>query len=137
LDEDIIDSKHSLKDSEKINGEFVLPHYEEAFYNRASGLPSAGGLPSKADLVQLDSDPVCSSAGCTQYKHKKTKRGYDINYPVANNGVDQDMMDNEASLNQAQKDLSHDWEFGTKASKAKWKNPAKKTKYDFSPKLDS
>jgi hypothetical protein len=90
-------------------------------------------------FVQIDSnsDPVCSSAGCTQYKHKKTKRGYDINYPVANNGVDQDMMDNEASLNQAQKDLSHDWEFGTKASKAKWKNPAKKTKYDFSPKLDS
>jgi hypothetical protein len=47
------------------------------------------------------------------------------------------MMDNEASLNQAQKDLSHDWEFGTKASKAKWKNPAKKAPYDFSPKLDA
>ena len=40
---------------------------------------------------QAHSDPICSSAGCTQYKHKKTPLGYPINYPVPNNGVDADV----------------------------------------------
>merc|ERR1712070_729161 len=30
--------------------------------------------------VNLESDPICSSAGCTQYKHKKKGLGYDIDY---------------------------------------------------------
>jgi hypothetical protein len=40
------------------------------------------------------SDPICSSAGCTQYKHKKKERGYKINYPVPNFGADKDINDN-------------------------------------------
>jgi len=86
--------------------------------------------------LHLESDPICSSAGCTQYKHKKTPRGYDINYPVPNNGVDRDIIDNHASLADAQATLGHEWEFGTKASKAKWHNVAKDTLYDYSPKLE-
>jgi len=89
--------------------------------------------------VQLDSeeksDPICSSAGCTQYKHKKTPLGYALNYPVVNNGVDRDIEDSHASLADAQANLGHEWEFGTKASKAKWHNVAKDTLYDFAPKL--
>jgi len=116
LDEDIIDSKSNLKNSEAIHGEFKLPT-EDSF-------------------VQTNSDPICSSAGCTQYKHKKTPLGYDINYPVPNFGVDHDIIDSQASVSQAQTDLGHDWEFGTKASKAKWHNPAKDVDYNFAPKLD-
>jgi len=44
------------------------------------------------------SDPICSSAGCGQYKHKTPPLGYDINYPVANFGADTDMTDSKASL---------------------------------------
>jgi hypothetical protein len=48
----------------------------------------------KAD-VQLDSDvvsdPICSSAGCTQYKHEDKKLPYPINYPVPSWGQDRDI----------------------------------------------
>jgi len=46
------------------------------------------------------------------------------------------MTNTRDSVAQAEKDLGHDWEFGTKASKAKWHNVAKDTMYDYSPKLD-
>jgi len=128
LDDDVNGTAKSLKSTEGILGhKFTIKEWDK--------------IPKMYEgYVQVDadsqSDPICNSSGCTQYKHKKTKRGYDINYGVPNFGADADMMDNEASLNQAQKDLSHDWEFGTKASKAKWKNPAKKVDYNFAPKLD-
>lgn len=47
----------------------------------------AWNIPTEA-FVQLDSDPICSSAGCTQYKHKKTPLGYDLDYFVPNFGPD-------------------------------------------------
>lgn len=36
--------------------------------NAANASMSVGGPGYKWDLVQLQSDPICSSAGCTQYK---------------------------------------------------------------------
>lgn len=92
-------------------------------------------LQSLADL-HTESDPICSSAGCTQYKHKKKPRGYDINYPVPNFGVDRDITDNHASLELAENALSHKLEMATEKSKAKWHNVAKDTNYNFAPKLD-
>merc|ERR1712147_611322 len=92
------------------------------------------------DDLQIDSDvqsdPICSSAGCSQYKHKKKPRGYDINYPVPNFGVDHDILDNHHSLAISEGALGHKLEMGTEASKAKWHNPAKDTDYNFRPKLD-
>ena len=85
---------------------------------------------------EVHSDPICSSAGCTQYKHKKKDRGYDINYPVPNFGRDTDMIDNDHSLAISEDALSHKLNLGTEESKAKWKNPAKDTDYNFAPKLD-
>jgi len=84
----------------------------------------------------VNSDPICSSAGCDQYKHKKKKRGYDINYFVPNFGVDKDIVDNHASLAMSEDALSHKLIMATDASKAKWKNPAKDVDYNFAPKLD-
>merc|ERR1712227_232324 len=75
--------------------------------------------------------------GCTQYKHKKKPRGYDINYPVPNFGVDHDILTNHHSLVLAEGALSHKLIMGTDASKAKWHNPAKDTDYNFAPKLDA
>merc|ERR1711981_781186 len=81
--------------------------------------------------VDANSDPICSSAGCTQYKHKKKDRGYDINYPVPNFGVDRDILANHNSLDVAEGALGHKLIMGTEASKAKWHNVAKDTDYNF------
>jgi hypothetical protein len=93
---------------------------------------------SAPDFVQteIESDPICSSAGCTQYKHKKKPLGYKINYGVPNFGVDTDIIDNHASLATAEGMKSHKLALGTDASKAKWHNPAKDVDYNFAPKLD-
>ena len=86
--------------------------------------------------VNVNSDPICSSAGCTQYKHKKAKLGYPINYPVPNLGQDPDMTSTIGNEKLASKMVGHNWEFGTDESKAKWHNVAKDTNYDFAPALD-
>jgi hypothetical protein len=84
----------------------------------------------------VDSDPICSSAGCDQYKHKKKERGYKINYPVPSFGVDTDILANHASLELAEGMKQHKLIMGTEESKAKWHNVAKDTDYNFAPKLD-
>lgn len=86
--------------------------------------------------LNTESDPICSSAGCSQYKHKKKPRGYDINYFVPNFGVDTDIIDNHHSLAISEDALSHKLVMGTEASRAKWHNVAKDTEYNFAPKLD-
>jgi hypothetical protein len=50
----------------------------------------------KLGLVQLDaeveSDPICNSAGCTQYKHPdSTEAKYPMDYGVPNFGMDRDV----------------------------------------------
>merc|ERR1711990_1201799 len=80
--------------------------------------------------VKLESDPICSSAGCTQYKHKKKKLGYDIDYFVPNFGRDKDINDDFDSIAQAEAMYNHKIDLPN----AKWKNPAKKTMYNFAMK---
>ncbi len=94
-------------------------------------------LLASATAVKVSSDPVCSSAGCTQYKHPKPKLGYELDYPVPNLGQDRDIKANFNSLQKAEEINHHHWVFGTKESKEKWKNPAKETMYNFAPALDS
>ena len=53
--------------------------------------------------AQVESDPICSSAGCVQYLHKRKDLGYDINYFVPNFGADQDINDTKVSLAAAEK----------------------------------
>merc|ERR1719213_1307524 len=86
--------------------------------------------------MQIQSDPICSSAGCTQYKHKKKALGYDIDYAVPNFGRDHDINDNFDSIKLAEGMIGHNLQLGTAASKAKWKNPAKDVDYNFRPALD-
>jgi len=57
--------------------------------------------------MSAKSDPVCSSAGCTQYKHLKKDLPYKINYPVANFGKDHDIRYSEDSAADAEKALGH------------------------------
>jgi len=82
---------------------------------------------------EVQSDPVCSSAGCTQYKHPKKERGYDIDYPVVNLGTDKDISDHFTDLALAEKIVGHKWDFKLEKPPI---NPAKKTLYDYNPTLD-
>ena len=81
----------------------------------------------------MQSDPICSSAGCTQYKHPK-KKLHPMNYPVPNFGRDGDINDSFHSLEIAEAQRQHHWDFQFK--KPPPVNPAKATLYDFAPKLD-
>lgn len=90
-------------------------------------------------MNQVSSDPICSSGGCTQYKHAahKAPRGYDIDYPVPNFGMDVDIKGSLANLPVAEKIVGQQWNsFGTAESAAKYANPAKATMYNFAPDLD-
>ena len=91
-DPDIVDSLSHMHAQEGIHGKWNLApdDYFQVQTNQES-----------------ESDPICSSAGCTQYKHKKKPLGYKINYPVPNFGVDSDIIDNHASLELAEGMKSH------------------------------
>lgn len=86
--------------------------------------------------VKTESDPICSSAGCTQFKHKKKGLGYDIDYPVPNFGRDHDINDNFESIKLAEEMVGSKFTIGTAESAARWKNHAKKVDYNFRPALD-
>jgi hypothetical protein len=127
------------------NGAWVLPGVDSNQYGnyKAENTWASEKLPS---LIQLDanmdataylnSDPICSSAGCTQYKHKKKALGYKIDYGVPNFGRDHDINDNFASLATAEGMIGHEFQIGTAASKEKWHNPAKDVDYNFNPALE-
>ena len=44
-------------------------------------------------LMQLQSDPICSSAGCDQYKHPEKEDEPPRDYDVPDFGQDRDIMD--------------------------------------------
>ena len=72
--------------------------------------------------VKIDSDPICNSAGCTQYKQKTTPLGYDLDYFVPNFGVDQDIINTKNSLGvslalHGRGDKSEDWKIPKKLEK--------------------
>ena len=62
-------------------------------------------LVAAASAVKLTSDPICSSAGCTQYKHPDEFTGkinYPIDYAVPNFGRDQDIEHSDANMKAAE-----------------------------------
>ena len=67
--------------------------------------------PPTAANVQLDSDPICSSAGCDQYKQKAGPPGHPMDYFVPNFGVDHHIAESEASEKWASEETGHKWDF--------------------------
>merc|ERR1711934_38598 len=89
-----------------------------------------------AAAIKMESDPICSSAGCTQYAQKKTPLGYDLDYFVPNFGPDPDMVGTSKAISIAEAMHNHKIIMGTKESRAKWHNVAKDAMYNFAPALD-
>jgi len=59
---------------------------------------------------EIESDPICSSAGCESKAAAKT---HPMDYFVPNFGADHDIMHSDSSLNWAQNQLNHKWVVST------------------------
>ena len=86
--------------------------------------------------LRLRDDPICSSAGCTQYKHPEGPKGYPMDYPVPSFGADPDIEATANSIAVMEDYYKHKIIMGTDKSKAQWANPAKDVDYNFAPELD-
>ena len=91
-------------------------------------------LIATASAIRISSYPICSSSGCSQYKHPESKEAkYDMDYPVPSFGMDRDIQGSLENLSVAQNIVKHQW---VGIDKDKYSNPAKKVNYNFAPKLD-
>ena len=64
---------------------------------------------ANAEAHKLLSDPICSSSGCTQYKHPKKDLGYKIDYSVPSFGRDTDLNTQNSNVDLAEGILKHTW----------------------------
>ena len=78
-------------------GKFIVPQEDAEF--KLTGTQTDVRLDSK-------SDPICSSAGCTQYKHPTLDK-HPMNYFVPDFGKDHDIKQSENSASAAESKLGH------------------------------
>lgn len=84
----------------------------------------------------MQSDPICSSAGCVQYKQPEGPAQHPMDYFVPNFGVDHDVLATESNEKLASAMVGHAWSFKTPESFEKNRNRAKDVDYNFNPTLD-
>jgi hypothetical protein len=113
LDKDVITSQRNLADTEALLGKNLELQLESS------------------------SDPICSSAGCTQYNHPgDSSAKIPRNYFVPNFGKDPDMTGTMNSISIAEALKKHHLIMGTEESRAKYHKKAKDTLYNYYPALD-
>lgn len=116
------------------------PSLDKDVITTQKNLADTEALLGKTLEVQLESssDPICSSAGCTQYNHPKNSNATKIprDYFVPNFGKDPDMVGTMNSLSIAEALKKHKLIMGTEESRAKYHNKAKDTLYNYYPSLD-
>lgn len=123
VDQDIVTTQNNIAAEEKRQKHSWTPQRDE------NGVwlvpePNANNWATQKSLVQteadveIESDPVCSSAGCN-YASEKGKTTHPMNYFVPNFGADRDINHSFNSLEWAEKKLGHKWNIDWKAVKAK------------------
>jgi len=126
VDEDIANTQASIAHQESIHGKWVPVQDDNgvwivpAAHSNKSYTYAAAQVDSD-NLVQLESDPICSSAGCN-YASEKGAKTHPMNYFVPHFGRDHDMTGTDVSLDWAEKSLGHKWN---------WVKPGKKEDSDF------
>jgi hypothetical protein len=103
--------------------------------NTVNAADMVGGPNFKWDLVQLQDDPICSSAGCTQYKQPEGPKPPPRDYFVPNFGMDHDIKSTFTDLKVAEAMWNHAWAFKTPESWEKYRVRAKDVDYNFDPEL--
>lgn len=87
--------------------------------------------------LETTSDPICSSAGCEEYLHPKSKEvDWPKDYFVPDFGQDHDIIGAIDNISVAQDQYKHVLTIGSDESKKKFKNPAKDVMYNYAPDLD-
>ena len=114
-DQDIKDTQAHIAQQEGIHGKWNPSQDENGVWN-VPGAADNASYSYKANVqleadVNLESDPICNSAGCTQYLHANKKLPYPVDYPVPNFGQDGHIKDSFENLDLAEKQLGHKWEF--------------------------
>lgn len=101
--------KHTWEPKQDANGVWLVP---EALNSMPYSHPQdpARFVQIDDNLLQLNSDPICSSAGCG-YASEKGSAGHPLNYFVPNFGVDKDIKHNWSSLDWAENYLKHKWNY--------------------------
>jgi len=86
------------------------------------------------EALQIESDPICHSAGCTQYKHPKAKEEptHPMDYFVPHFGKDRDVTGTWKSIETAQEMLDHNLTIGEE----KVEKAADPVMYNYAPELD-
>jgi len=114
IDQDIKDAQSNIAAQEKIHGAWNPPQDDNGVWDTPTAADNESyTYKSNVQLesdIHLESDPICSSAGCTQYKHPK-KEGHPVDYPVPDFGQDRDIKHNFQDLDWAEKKLHHNWEW--------------------------
>jgi len=116
LESDIVASLANLKDAEKKHGTWNLP---------------------KESNVQLASDPICNSVGCTQWmwgEKLKTNQPDPVLYDYEPS-LDSEVINTWDSLNIAEQIKNHEWYFDPDVYKKK--DDDDRIEYNLDPKLDS
>jgi len=85
--------------------------------------------------IQMESDPICSSSGCDQYKQPAGTPPPPMDYFVPNFGMDHDIIATGDNEKVASALVGHAWNFKTPESFEKWRNRAKDADYNFAPEL--
>jgi len=98
--------KHTWKPVQDENGVWIVPEARKPVL-----------LQTEAD-VKLESDPICTSAGCN-YRKNRGKTAYPMDYFVPNFGRDSNINTSFGSLDWAEKNVGHEWKLDWAAIKAK------------------
>lgn len=142
VDEDIQNVQDAIKSEEGIQAHKWEPKQDaNGYWNMPAAADNASyGYNSQqyinnSGLVQLDaeSDPICASSGCTQFKHPDPPADHPKDYFVPNFGQDRDVKDTLVNERIASKLVGRQWTFPT--GDERWKNPAKNVDYNFAPEL--
>ena len=118
VDQDIINTTGSIAQSEAaLKHKWVPKQDKNGFWNMPQAADNASYGYNKdvyvnnSGLVQLESDPICSSAGCDQYKHPEKEDDFKKDYFVPHFGQDHDIKDSFNSERIASKQVGHKWEW--------------------------
>jgi len=146
VDEDILGVQSAIKSEEKIQGREWKPTQDangywnvpEAADNTsyaygANYINNNGAGMGNDGLIQLESDPICASSGCTQFKHPDPPKDHPKDYFVPNFGQDHDVKATLENERIASKIVGKQWVFPTGTEE--YKNAAKKVDYNFNPEL--
>jgi len=118
LDKDVVDTQAHIAAQEAKHGKWTPTQDDNGVWI----VPGAADNKSYTykSLVQLEadaeSDPICSSAGC-DYASEKGAKTHPMNYFVPNFGRDADLNHTDNSLDWAERNLKHKWN---------WVKPTKK-----------